>query len=464
MGDIPGTANSELYQDVISQFPFLNGYTHLVLGFQVNDGASRDAILVALRSGVAKLTAQIAWLSGQVVHVPGGPGNSGLFKLTPWPADSAPNEIVRFRDCDNLAPTMAQLLRAGPPIGMLDGKILTPFPGLPQHHGLTSPAPIIALQANFIHGGLLLNMSFHHIAIDATGITQFIRLLSTVLDGGKISAADLEQANRDRSRVVPLLSNDEPVKDHDHLRRPPDFLPQMPASPPKWFTFKLPVLAAATLKKLASSSSSSTPILISENDAICAFCWQRISAVRLARGLPGFAPNTATTFYRAIDGRAAVGVPFSYMGHMVHFAKARLSLRQVVSAPLSNLAQTLRRELNAANTAWGLRSYATFIAREPDKSSLLYGGLRNPNTDLGATSSTISMGDSSEITWPPPFGSLLGTYRFLRRPDTPLAMAGSITIAPIENGAIPILLGLPEDDLEGLKQDLQWKKYTRLVG
>jgi hypothetical protein len=101
---------------------------------------------------------------------------------------------------------------------------------------------------------------------------------------------------------------------------------------------------------------------------LCAFYWQGISAVRLARGIP---PDTVSRFSRTIDGRTAVGVPFSYMGHLVYHAATRFPLGQVVSAPLSTVSQALRRELNAANTAWAVRSYATFLAREPDKSSLL---------------------------------------------------------------------------------------------
>jgi len=457
-------ANSELFQDVVSQFPFLNGFTQVVLGFQLAPDTSRGVVTAAFWDAVGKLTAQIPWLGGQVVHVPGGPGNSGVFRPAPWPTDFPANEIVRVKDCNDLVPSMAQILRAGAPIGMLDGKTLAPWPALPQHHGIVGPVPIIALQLNFIQDGLILNMGFHHICIDGTGILQFTRLLATVLNGDKISAAELEQANRDRSRVVPLIPLGEPVKDHSHLRRPPGFIQPTPASPPKWCYFKLPVSAVPMLRKLASSSST-PPVLLSENDLLCAFCWQRISAVRLARGLPGFTPNTVSKFSRTIDGRAAVGVPFSYIGHCVYHATTRLPLGQVVSAPLSTVAQALRRDLSAVNTEWAVRSYATFLAREPDKSSLLYGGAHNPNTDLGVTSSVSSMGDAQEGTSavPKSFGPLLGSFRFFRRPNLP-PIPGSITISPVENGAVPILVGLPVEDLEGLKKDSLWRQYMRHVG
>ncbi|KAI1134068.1 hypothetical protein F5Y05DRAFT_400036 [Hypoxylon sp. FL0543] len=450
--------DEELYQDVVSQFPFLNGYTNLVYGFRLASDTSRDAVVTAIRAAVDKITDQIPWLSHQVIAVSRGPGTSDILKLAPWPADSPANEIVRVKDCDELVPSMAQLSSAGVPVGMLDGKILAPWPSLPQHHGIVGPVPVIALQANFIRGGLILNFSAHHTIIDGTGIAQLARLVALALNGDEIPASYIEQANRDRSRVVPLIPHGDPVKDHDYLRRPPDWVPSAPASPPKWCAFKLPVPALTALMKLAYSPSQ----LVSENDVICAFYWQRLSAVRLARG---FSADTVTKFSRTIDGRGAVGVPFSYMGHLVYHASVRLAMGQVASAPLSTVAQALRRELHATNTTWAVRSYATFLAREPDKSCLLYGGVHNPNTDIGSTSTIISVGDSlnTSSTMPAAWGPLLGGVRFLRRASvTPIP--GSFSFSTIENGAIPIGVCLPEEDLEGLKKDQAWKQYMRYIG
>ena len=455
--------DEDIYQDVVSQFPFLNGYTHLILGFQLAPDTSRDGVVAALRHGIDQLVSQMPWLGGQVVHVPGGPGDSGVYHPAPWPADATPNDIVRVKDCDDLMPPMARLVRAHGPIEQLDGQVLAPWPGLPLPHGLKGTVPIIALQANFIKGGLLLNSSLHHNIIDGTGIIQFMRLLATAMKGGEISAEDIEQANRDRTRVLPLLRRGEPVKDHSHLRRPPGFVPNNPATPPKWCYFKLPLASLRTLQKSATSTSPSA-IPVSENDVICAFCWQRISAVRLTHATPKLTHDTVSRFLRAIDGRMVMGVPFSYMGHMVYHASTRLPLGQVVSGPLAHVAQTLRRELNAANTTWGLRSYATVMAHTADKSTLLYGGVADCNIDLGATGMVTGMGDSREgASAVPSYGPLLGEAKFLRRPRvTPLP--GSITIQSAESGSIPIALCLPELTIEGLKKDAQWKQYMRHIG
>ncbi|XXG98167.1 hypothetical protein Hte_004488 [Hypoxylon texense] len=463
MSKAEAVEDDEMYQDVMSQFPFLNGYTNLVLGFQPASDISQAAIVAAVQAGVDKLISEVPWLGWQVLRVPGKPGTSDILKPAPWPADSV-NEIVRVKDCKGMVPSLAKLQRAGVPISMLDGKILSSVPSLPQPHGIVGPVPIIALQINFIEGGVILGMSTNHIVIDGTGIAQLARLLAFVMNDVEIPADEVAQANRDRSRVVPLIPRGEPVKDYEHMRRPIDWIPQPPASPPTWCYFKLPVSGLAALMKTAGASSSSlmSPQLASENDVICALYWQRVSAIRLGRG---FAQDTVSGFSRAIDGRTAVGVPFTYPGHLVHFATTRFAMGQVVSMPLLTVAQALRRELNAVNTAWAVRSYATFLAREPDKSLLLYSGTRDPNTDLGATSSILGMGDSREAssTTPNDWGPLLGTMRFVRRPKV-APIPGSFQIYSVENGAIPILTCLPEDDLNILKKDPVWKRYTRFVG
>ncbi|KAF5574525.1 trichothecene 3-o-acetyltransferase [Fusarium subglutinans] len=440
-----------VFQDVMSQFPALNGHTQLILGFKLPLRTTREAVTDALETALSSLTSQIDWLDGQVTD------KDGLLLPAPWPKDGPKNEILRRKDCDSVLPAMDDLLRRGVPISELDANIVSPFSGLSAGHKLEPPVPIVALQANFISGGMLLTMCFHHIVMDGTAAFQFIRHLASALEGNQISTDDLLQANRDRRSVVRLLSAAEPIKDYTDLRRPPGFTYPQVLSTPAWCYFKLPVAALKALMKIArtqSSASTSHISLLSENDVICAFCWQRISTVRLSTQAPG----TVSKFSRAIDGRLAGGVSLGYMGHMVYHANLRLPIQHIASSSLADIAYRLRKALDSANNEWTLRSYATFIAREPDKSLLLYGGKTNPNTDLGATSALA--GDDLR---PKSFGSLLGSSCFLRRPKTS-PITGSISMSPIEGDYIPLCLCLPTVDLELLKADTEWKRYTRVVG
>lgn len=179
-------------------------------------------------------------------------------------------------------------------------------------------------------------------------------------------------------------------------------------------------------------------------------------------------PAGTTKFNRAIDGRAALGVLPTYMGHVVCHASTRLTLQKVVTQPLSATAAALRRDLNAANTPWSIRSYATFLAREPDRSKLLYGGPFDPNTDIGASSLVTDLTGASQDDTASGFafvslGDLLGKPCFVRRPDLPL-IPGVLYFQPVENGAVPILLCLAGEDLDGLMKDRQWTQYMKHVG
>ncbi|KAM0186521.1 hypothetical protein ACHAPI_011650 [Fusarium lateritium] len=447
-----------LCTDVMSQFRALNGHTQLVLGFKLKPEVSRYAVTDALKRAVENLSADIPWLHGQVAE------KDGILQPTPWPADGPENQIVLVKHCDEVMASMSELLRSGVPIKELDAQLLSPFSGLSEGHKLKPPVPIIRLQANFVHGGLLLTMCFHHIVMDGTAAFQFIRHLASVLEGRRISYTDIVEANRDRGSILRLLGPGEPIKDYSDLRQPLGFTYPTLSSPPAWCYFKLPIAALRGLTKvvqsqLSTSASASTSYsqgssLLSDNDIICAFCWQRISTIRLSTHPRG----TVSKFSRAIDGRLAAGIPFAYMGHMVYHASVRLPIHAIASSSLATVALKLRQALDAVNNEWTVRSYATFIAREPDKSLLLYGGKTNPNTDLGATSALAGEDGS-----PKSFGPLLGPSCFLRRPRT-TPITGSISMSPVEGDYIPLSLCLPAADLEALKVDLEWRRYTKIIG
>jgi trichothecene 3-O-acetyltransferase len=436
--------DENLYPDLMGQFPILDAYTQLCFGFELPLDVDRDSVVSALQTGLDRLIKQIAWLGWQMGQ------KSGVRTAVPWPEDVA-RELLHVKYCDDTILPMAQLLAAGVPIGKLDGKVLTPWPALPQPHGLTGPVPVITLQANFVQGGLILNLSSHHTMMDGTANFQVLKLLATVLGGDEIPAADLQQANRDRTHLIDLIPRSEPLKDHSHLRRPPGYQFVFPASPPTWCYFKMPVTSLSKLAKTAHDPSRP----VTEDDVLHAFYWQRLCAVRLARGISA---DMVSKISRAIDGRMALGIPASYMGAHVYTAITRLPLGQVASLTLPQTAQVLRREFSQANTAWAIRSFATFIAREPDRSVLMYNGTHNGNTDVGATSSL-----NTNQTLPPSWGPLLGPCRFFRR-SIGAPIPGAFVVQSAEGGAIPIAVCLPQDDLEALKKDSLWGQYTRCIG
>ncbi|KAL1881222.1 hypothetical protein Daus18300_001073 [Diaporthe australafricana] len=458
--------DDDLHQDVLGQLPFLDGYTHVLCGFQTSQSTSRDEVVASLHASVAELCAKIPWLGWRVTTTSG----HGKMQAQPWPEipGGRPYEMIRVKECDTILASFSELWRAGIPMTMLDRHVLTPFPGLPEPHGL-DPPPVATIQVNFIRGGVMLNLSVHHSIMDAPGIMQFTKLLAATMEGRGLTEEDIRWGNMDRGRVVPLIPRGEPIKDHTHLRRPPGYVPRPPASACEWCYFKMPLAAFTRLKKLASADKKKGEAggnnrgpLISDDDLLSAFYWKRVTAVRLARGSPLFKPETVSMFSRAIDARQAMGVPFQYMGQLIYHSATHCTMEQIRAAPLTTLAAAMRRDLSAANNPWAIRSYATHVAREPDKSQLMYGGMRNFDTDLGGSSVNTPFegpGSSEALS----FGPLLGKLRFFRRPRM-LPFPGCVYIVPPENGSILMLVCLAKEDLEGLRNDAEWKSYTRYIG
>lgn len=142
------------------------------------------------------------------------------------------------------------------PIQMLDSELITPCSSFPrQIEGADEdPARVVRLQVSFLEGGVFLDFVTHHNMTDAGGHFWFLRLIAMAMRGEDFPEAFLGQANRDRRKLFPLLSADEPMLDHSHLKRPPitDSTPIIRPDPAKWHLFHLTAEKMAEIKKLAS--------------------------------------------------------------------------------------------------------------------------------------------------------------------------------------------------------------------
>lgn len=344
------------YQDVIGQFPQLKTYNHGLFCFPVENESSRNEIVEALAAAWDKVTSSIPWLKEQVINKDKKPGDSGYFTTAPWPSDvpSDPKSRIYVKDCSDICPSYPELLKAGAPVSMLDGSILCPFPGFPLSYeeAKIGPAPPVAIQANFIKGGVLLNFSNQHNVMDATGLFTFIMLIAAAMRGEGLPEKIVEAANLDRRGVIPLLPPGEPMKNHDHLRRPPaPALPTPAQTPPpqarpsyKWAYWRIPKTKIAEIKALATpppphpSSTSSSPSdqqpsknFISTNDALSAFYWSRLAHIRLSLTPSLLLPQEngkekKWKFSRAIDTRFTLHTPAGYMGQMVYQSASFLTL------------------------------------------------------------------------------------------------------------------------------------------
>ena len=456
------------YQDVLGQLARLKTYTHVLLCFPVADGLSKDSVIQRLQAAALRLTSAFPWLASKVINVDSGPGNSGVFRLAKCPSFTAPNSIIRVKDCSDVCVSYAELVQARGPFPMLDGKILGPVKAFPETYEETEsdPAPVLVIQANFIHGGLLLDAATQHNFIDGGGLFQCMRLFAKAMRGEEFLDEEIQQGNRDRRNLIPLLGPNEPLLDHSHLKRPPvsgaggqQQTSTVSPSPAAWYCFRFSAPKLRQLKDLANDSikceayDSSIPF-VSTNDAISAFCWKRVGAVRLSRRQR---PDDFSKFSRAMDIRPAMQVPKEYMGQMGYNATCKLTFRDLEKASLGTAASILRRAVKAVNTEYSARSWATFIANEPDKSTIMFGGSFNPDTDIGLSSLVHTELHSAE------FG-ILGKPDLVRRPNF-LPLESCIYLwSRTEAADMDMLMCLNEADVQALRMDQEWKEYAEFIG
>lgn len=447
--------------DVIGQLPFLKSYTHFLLCFPLRNGLTKDSIVANLETATSKLVETFPWLAGKVINEGSGPGDSGLFRVVPCQKFAWRQSILKVKDCTDLCPSFTDISKAQGPFSMLDGQVLASLPAFPQSYedSESDPAPVVLLQANFVQGGLLLDICAQHNFMDGGGLLHLLGLLATALRGEDFSRLVIEQGNRDRRNIIPLLRADEPMLDHSHFRRtrPDPSIPKPARDPSPWWAFRFPASKLAGLKALASPPKGSNPAVpfVTTNDALSAFCWQRVTAVRLGRD-PSL-DGAMSRFCRAADARRPMGVPSQYMGHMVHVATTTLSMKEIEQGPLFTVAAALRKSLNDVNDAYGVRSFVTLIANTPDKATIGYTGTFNLDTDIGSSSMA-----HSDI-WNAEFG-VLGKPDLVRRPNFPPLESDIYFWPHSPAGDIDALLCFNEDVLNDLKVDPEWNSYVEYIG
>jgi hypothetical protein len=344
-------------------------------------------------------------------------------------------------------------------VSLLDGSILATLPAFPQIYSDTelNPAPVFSLQVNIIYGGILLDAAAQHNVIDGGGVFRILDLLAKALRGEPFSDDEKKHGNRDRSNLIPLLLPEEPMLDHSHLLREPlsgaQIVTQRPAA--RWQFVRIPALKVAALKDTANEDvRDAQGTFVSTNDARSAFIWKRIAIVRHKQGQE---PNSMSKFSRALDARRAMKIPREYLGQMGYNASCYLTFRELYDRTIGEIALFLRRAAERVNSEYSVRSWATFIDREPDKSKIMFGGSFNPDTDIGISS--LIHASVNEVEF-----SFLGTPALVRRPNF-LPLEGCVYLwTRTAQGDIDVLLCLKEKDWDGLHAETEWRDHTELIG
>lgn len=444
----------ERYQDILGQLSMLQAYTHMLYFFPMPSGVTAEKITHDLSDAITKVRQAVPWMGARVVNIGKGPGNSGTYR----PIKCAfPEPAITVKHLENTIPAYTEFRKYKAAMSMIDTKQLTSVSGFPAVYEDSDefPAHAIRLQASFIRGGVLIDFATQHNLADAGGISGFINMIAMLMRGETIPRDLLEVANMDRRNIIPLLGPDEPMLDHSRHRRAPltTKAPLAPQDTAKYHIFRFTVANMAKIKDLANQPGSDPSVpFISTDDAICAFCWHHIIKVRSGR----YPPDTVSRYGRQIDGRRLVGLPQMYMGAMAYNVTCSMTFGDLVTAPLSIITSNLRKALNEASSLYNMRSFATFVARERDKSTITYAGAFDPRTDIGTSSIR------TRTTLFPDFG-YLGRPEFMRRPPS-IPFAGTVVLWPGNaEGDCDAIACLTDADFEALSVDPVWNELVEHI-
>ena len=449
----------EYYQDFIGQLPMLKTYLHFCFGFATpNENAQTERIVAEVGITARRMTESFPWLAGQVVSRASGDGESGVFSMAPC-ARFDNTFLRRVKDCKAVFPSYPEILEAKASQKVLAGEVLAPRTAFPLSYQESEedPAPVMALQINIVSGGILLNWACQHNVMDASGLSQALGLFALLMRGGEIPPSAIDWGNRRRGSLIPLLGPGETKLDHSHLQRPIAVDPPLSPAPFHafaWRDFNFSAESLDAIKAMANDSAGfvdPTVSFVSTNDALTAFCWQRIAAARLELGKPS---DAISKLARAVDARAIMKVSPEYMGHMIYIAATHLPLETIAKRPLAYVASALRRSLDEASNEYEIRSFATLLSDTKDRRTIAFSGAFDPELDVG-NSSGLSM------KWRYDFGSL-GVPDFGNRPRfTPIPSTVYIwTRRP--DGSVDVMLGLRPQELAIIQKSDEWCRLSTM--
>ncbi|KAK7408027.1 hypothetical protein QQX98_009800 [Neonectria punicea] len=400
---------------------------------------------------------------------------AGLLQLRHY-GDEVEDFAVKDLRAEGAFPSFADLKARGFPASELDPELVCKrglggeWPGAGDHLTVTM------MQANFIRGGLLLNMITLHAFADHTTAYKFTEIFAEDVRRaqGLPITHPVEIPSADRAKLMkPSGSHSDLDLAHDEYIELP-FTPT--AVPPKLSTpnhhghvFYFSPENLAALKEEASPANAKLlrdeelPAFTSTNDALTALIWRstmvaqhpELSAPKADSEPPATGPSQVGI---ALDARrrAGVSVHKHTIGNILGFAPAMLDLNKVINeASLADLAIIVRRALVKAEDTY-LDELITVVDRLEDVTRLA------PVVFLDMPGAHMIQSSWREfpfydIEW----GSALGGKMLaLRPPAVGVTHTMQIVLPDPKRGGVEAFIGVESSAMERLLSDPVLRRYA----
>ena len=499
-----------------------NHYMGLNFFFALRKGISFEQAFANLREGLRRTMQLIPALDGKMMVCSEQEigYKKGDLRLTIPPLSSSfasdhstePRQLT-YKDLSYVLPPFEELRDAGfVPSAFKDELVLREdtFPQL--------PADILVAQANFVKGGCILAVNFHHCCLDGIGVMVALKVWAEscrYLQGDKsaiCSWLDPESFNHSLPEILyeqegyarpahevdpgvwgflPFLPPVDALESHKNgtIDTKKSRLPQEKALPPPpvfphrfvWppppvqdglntTMFLIPPESVQKLKEEVIADPEAKGLITSISDIVQAFFWRSAikARYRVAKELRGetFGPDEISVLELPIDGRPYFSslLPSSYMGSMLILNRPNMPIETLCSPETSigNIAYILR-EAAARITPSLVHDAFTLLRSLPD-----YGRFTTACmglTGMHAMISNMMLFQTSDISFADSIFAGGGSPEALR----PQIERGHkrfrfLVIHPMrEDGGVELVLGTNPEELEMLRTDEQFTKYAELI-
>ncbi|KAH6957909.1 hypothetical protein BKA56DRAFT_501784 [Ilyonectria sp. MPI-CAGE-AT-0026] len=494
-------------------------YVKMMVYVPLREGVSFEQAFAGLQRGFARTLEIVPALNTKVVD--SSENETGYVKgqirtefpsppSPPWDNDAmgsshGPRQLA-FRDLSQVLPSFDELRDAGFPSSAFKDQLVLEAPWFP-----TLPADIMIAQANFVEGGCLLAMGFHHPCFDGMGVVTAVRIWAEscrYVQGDKsatCSWVDPESMNRTLPHVLweqegyarPVEEIDpatwgylgfagpERNENGDGIAVKIDSLPPAPALPPspilpppttkddRHLESSVFYVSAENLEKLKQEVAVDPEAkgVSSASDIIQALFWRATikARYRVEKENKGksFGPDDVSILELPIDARPYFSplLPSTYMGNLIVINRPFMPVETLCSPETSigRIASVIR-EAAARIKPQLVHDAYTLVQTVPDYTQLRYAFMRLDGLDTMFTN--MMLFPTSEVS----FGGQLfdngGVLDALRPLTDGFNTAFRLCfILPMrKDGGVEFQFGTFPEELKMLMEDEEFAKYATFMG
>lgn len=437
-------------------------YVRHFLCFPYDDKQDKNQTISLLRIGLKRTVKSLPFLTATVVPVDAI--KKGWVEL--GPVGPEVEFIVKdFTNSLQWTKTYAELDAQNMPNSELDGDLLAPCDQWPKPG---DRKPVIAVQLNFIQGGLIICLCPHHSVLDAVAFGTFWQLWAqncreALEPGGGVEGLVLSRAWVDKSSLMQIPS-DPPVPNsiyNQFMNRYPKEPSPAPArrQPAKSVIFHF---SAASLTKLQDKISSSKIVVgtTTTMQALSALLWCCICDVRHQRHLSeGMAdPYARSTLGVAVDVRSRLHppLPSTFLGNAIVYLEIhrQMAPEDPPTDAMARAGWEIRQALTQIDDPH-IRSIIRYIEIHRDTNELAREFFpHNPETDL--TISSWACLPLYDLDWGRAIASKPAYVR-LPRGDVNYFC---IILPRLPDRSLEVLLSLGEEDMVRLQKHEMLMEYA----